>query len=149
MKAIVQRQYGSPDRLRLQEIDKPVVHDDNVPVRVRAASVDAADPHILGGSPFIARIAMGLRRPKNPVPGSVVAGEVEAVGANVTQHRPGISYSAVATARSPSTRVPERIVSRRNRRTSRSSRPRPFPSPRLPRSRAFATMVGSRRAGRS
>jgi NADPH:quinone reductase-like Zn-dependent oxidoreductase len=89
MKAIVQRRYGPPDLLRLQEIDKPVVHDDDVLVRVRAASVNAADWHIVRGSPFVMRIVMGLRRPKNAVPGMDVAGEVEAVGANVTGLRPG------------------------------------------------------------
>jgi len=89
MKAIVQRRYGSPDLLRLREIDKPVVGDGQVLVRVRAASANAADWHIVTGSPFVMRFVVGLRRPKSPVPGIDVAGEVEAVGANVTQLRPG------------------------------------------------------------
>ena len=58
-------------------------------VRVRAASVNAADWHIVRGRPFVMRFVVGLRRPKSPVPGKNVAGEVEAVGANVTQHRSG------------------------------------------------------------
>jgi len=58
-------------------------------VRVRAASVNAADWHIVRGRPFAMRFVVGLRRPKSPVPGMDVAGEVEAVGANVTQHRSG------------------------------------------------------------
>jgi len=89
MKAIVQRKYGSPDLLRLQEIDQPVIHDDDVLVRVRAASVNAADWHMVTGSPFVMRFVVGLRRPKSPVPGMDLAGEVAAVGANVTQLRPG------------------------------------------------------------
>jgi NADPH:quinone reductase-like Zn-dependent oxidoreductase len=89
MKAIVQDKYGSPDVLELKDIDKPAVDDDDVLVRVSAASVNAADWHIVRGSPYVLRIAMGLRRPKNPVPGIDVAGEVEAVGTNVKQHRPG------------------------------------------------------------
>jgi len=89
MKAIVQRRYGSPGHLRLREIDKPVVRDGEVLVRVRAASVNAADWHVVTGRPFVMRFVVGLRRPKSPVPGMDVAGEVEAVGANVSQLRPG------------------------------------------------------------
>jgi NADPH:quinone reductase-like Zn-dependent oxidoreductase len=89
MKAIVQHRYGSPDLLRLEEIEQPAVGDDDVLVRVRAASVNAADWHYVTGRPLVMRFAVGLRRPKSPVPGGDVAGVVEAVGANVTEHRPG------------------------------------------------------------
>jgi NADPH:quinone reductase-like Zn-dependent oxidoreductase len=91
MKAIVQYKYGSPDDvLELQDIDKPVVKDDEVLVRVHATTVAGDDWHIMRGLPYVARIATGLFRPrKNSVPGRDVAGRVEAVGTNVTQFQPG------------------------------------------------------------
>jgi len=88
-KAIVQTRYGSPDVFELREIEKPVVDDDGVLVRVRAASVNALDWHLMRGIPLVIRLGTGLRRPKNPIPGVDVAGDVEAVGRNVTQFRPG------------------------------------------------------------
>jgi len=66
-----------------------VVDDDGVLVRVRAASVNALDWHLMRGIPLVIRLGTGLRRPKNPIPGVDVAGDVEAVGRNVTQFRPG------------------------------------------------------------
>ncbi len=90
MKAITQDRYGAPDEvLRLTELDPPAVGDGDVLVRVRAASVNAADWHIVRGSPFLVRFSTGLRRPKHPVPGTDVAGVVEAVGGSVTRFRPG------------------------------------------------------------
>jgi len=90
MKAVVYDRYGSPDVLELTEIDKPVVRDDQVLVRVRAASVNPADWHIMRGLPYIARLIFGLRKPsKATVLGGDMAGRVEAVGKNVTQFRPG------------------------------------------------------------
>jgi len=89
MKAIVQDKYGSPDVLHLKDIDKPVVDDDEVLVRVHAAGVSIGDWHFLTGTPYILRIAAGLFRPKREVPGLDVAGQVEAVGRDVTQFRPG------------------------------------------------------------
>ena len=90
MKAIVHDRYGSPDEvLEFQDIDKPVVEDDEVLVRVHAAALNAADWHIVRGLPYIGRLAFGLLKPKNSVPGLDVAGRVEAVGKNVTQLRPG------------------------------------------------------------
>jgi NADPH:quinone reductase-like Zn-dependent oxidoreductase len=88
MKAIVCNQYGSPERLELQEIDKPAVDADRVLVRVRAASVNPLDCHNLKGG-IVVRLTAGLRRPKQSVPGVDVAGVVEAVGENVTGFRPG------------------------------------------------------------
>jgi NADPH:quinone reductase-like Zn-dependent oxidoreductase len=89
MKAIVQDRYGSPDDLELREIETPVAGDDEVLVRVRAASVHADVWHAVRGVPFVLRImGSGLRRPKNPVPGTDLAGHVEAVGRNVTRFRP-------------------------------------------------------------
>jgi NADPH:quinone reductase-like Zn-dependent oxidoreductase len=65
MRAIVRDTYGSPDVLELQEIDKPDVTDDEVLVRVRAASVNPADWYTLTGSPYVARMQVGLRTPKS------------------------------------------------------------------------------------
>lgn len=89
MKAIVFRTYGSPDVLRLEEIEKPVVGDDTVLVRVHAASVNALDWHRMRGRPYLVRTSDGWRRPKLRRLGVDVAGQVEAVGRNVTQFRPG------------------------------------------------------------
>jgi NADPH:quinone reductase-like Zn-dependent oxidoreductase len=89
MKAIVQDKYGPPDVLKLREIDKPVVKDDEVLVRVHAAAVNIGDWHLLQGIPYIMRMGTGPFRPKHAVPGLDVAGRVEAVGEGVTQFRPG------------------------------------------------------------
>jgi NADPH:quinone reductase-like Zn-dependent oxidoreductase len=89
MKAIVNRQYGSPDVLELVDIDKPAIKDDEVLVRVRAASVNPADWHILKGDPYIARLQLGLRKPNDSVLGCDLAGPVEAVGKKVMTLRPG------------------------------------------------------------
>jgi NADPH:quinone reductase-like Zn-dependent oxidoreductase len=90
MKAIVYHQYGSPDDvLELIDIDQPVVNDNEVLVRVRAASVNPADWHLVRGKPYIARLQLGLRKPKDTVPGCDVAGQVEAVGKNVSAFQPG------------------------------------------------------------
>lgn len=89
MKAIVQDGYGLPEVLELRDIDKPEIGDDEVLVRVRAAGVNPADWAIMSGLPYIARPVYGLRKPKNAVRGTDVAGTVEAVGTGVTRLRPG------------------------------------------------------------
>ncbi len=90
VKAIVQDKYGSPDDvLKLREIDKPAVGDDDVLVRVRAASVHPDVWHVVTGRPYVLRLmGAGLLKPKNPVPGTDVAGLVESVGKNVTRFAP-------------------------------------------------------------
>jgi NADPH:quinone reductase-like Zn-dependent oxidoreductase len=88
MKAIVQDKYGSPDVLELKDIDKPEIGDDEVLVRVRAAGVNPGDWAIMSGLPYIARPVYGLRKPKNAVRGTDVAGTVEAVGNSVTRLQP-------------------------------------------------------------
>ena len=81
MKAIVQYEYGSPENvLELKDMDRPVVKDDGVLVRVRAASIHIGDYYTVRGLPYVLRPMFGLRRPKEPVPGTDVAGTVEAVG---------------------------------------------------------------------
>src|SRR5947209_8703254 len=89
MKAMVQDTYGSSEVLELRNIDKPEIGGDDVLVRVRAAAVNPADWAIMRGLPYIARPLYGLRKPKNRVRGTDVAGEVEAVGTGVTRFRPG------------------------------------------------------------
>lgn len=90
MKAIVQQKYGPPvDVLELQEFDKPAVKDDEVLLRVRAASIHIGDLYIMMGVPYIMRPIYGLRGPRVSVPGTDVAGQVEAVGKDVTLWGPG------------------------------------------------------------
>jgi NADPH:quinone reductase-like Zn-dependent oxidoreductase len=90
MKAIVQERYGSPDVLELREVGKPAAGDDQVLVRVRAASVHADVWHVMRGQPYVLRImGAGLRKPKDRIPGTDLAGLVESVGTNVTRFRPG------------------------------------------------------------
>jgi len=90
MKAIVQDVYGEPTAvLAFQDMAKPVAKDGEVLVRVHAASVHVGDWMMVTGVPYIARPAYGLRKPKNRVPGTDVAGTVEAVGQGVTELRPG------------------------------------------------------------
>ena len=89
MKAMVQDAYGSAEVLELRDIDQPAIGDDEVLVRVRAAGVNPADWAIMSGLPYIARPVYGMRKPKNPVRGTDVAGQVESVGSRVTRFRPG------------------------------------------------------------
>ena len=90
MKAMVQHKYGEPEAvLELQDIAMPVVKDDEVLVRVHAASVHIGDFILVRGVPYVARVATGMPKPKHHVPGSDIAGTVEAVGKDVTQLRLG------------------------------------------------------------
>ena len=89
MQAIVYHRYGSPDVLRCEEIERPIPGDNEILIRVRAASVNPADWHFMRGLPYFLRIATGLRKPKNQRLGVDVAGQVEAVGRSVTQFKPG------------------------------------------------------------
>jgi NADPH:quinone reductase-like Zn-dependent oxidoreductase len=90
MKAIVQTDYGSPDVLSLQEVDKPVVPNHGVLVRVRAASVNAGDWRLMRGTPFLTRLMFGgIFKPKIKILGMDIAGQVEAVGKDVTQFQSG------------------------------------------------------------
>ena len=89
MMAIAQRRYGRPDVLEHTEVDKPVVGDDDVLVRVHAAAVHPGDYFLMTGVPYVVRLAFGLRRPRNGVCGMDLAGRVEAVGRNVQGLEPG------------------------------------------------------------
>jgi NADPH:quinone reductase-like Zn-dependent oxidoreductase len=89
MRAIVQRCYGSPEVLESADVDRPAVGDDDVLVRVRAASVHPGDYFIMTGEPYVVRLAFGLRRPRHPIPGRDLAGVVAAVGKDVADLQPG------------------------------------------------------------
>jgi len=89
MKAAVYSQYGPPGVVQIKEVEKPVPGDDEVLIKVRAASINPLDWHFMRGEPYLVRMAGGLRRPKDPRLGVDVAGQVEEVGRNVTQFKPG------------------------------------------------------------
>jgi NADPH:quinone reductase-like Zn-dependent oxidoreductase len=88
MKAAVYFEYGPPDVVHIRDVEKPVPKDDEVLIKVRAASVNPVD-RLFRGTPYIIRIMTGLRKPKDKRLGRDVAGQVEAVGRNVTQFKPG------------------------------------------------------------
>jgi NADPH:quinone reductase-like Zn-dependent oxidoreductase len=89
MKAFIYEKYGPPETLRMAEVDKPAPNADEVLVKVRAASVNAADWHVLRGKPLFSRATLGLLRPKHKILGVDVAGQVEAVSSGVTRFHPG------------------------------------------------------------
>ena len=89
MKAIVRETYGPPDVLHLADVPVPTVRDGDVLVKVRAASANAGDWHLLRGTPWPFRLVAGLRTPRFKSIGTDIAGTVEAVGRNVTRFRPG------------------------------------------------------------
>ena len=90
MKAIVYEKYGPPENvLELQEIEKPTPKDDEVLIKIHAASITFGDLTAVKGEPFIGRLWTGLREPKVKTPGKEVAGQIEAIGINVTQFQPG------------------------------------------------------------
>ncbi len=89
MKAFIYEKYGPPETLRMAEVDKPVPNADEALVKVLAASVNAADWHVLRGKPLFSRATLGLLRPKHKILGVDVAGQVEAVGSGVTRFQPG------------------------------------------------------------
>jgi NADPH:quinone reductase-like Zn-dependent oxidoreductase len=89
MKAFIYERYGPPETLRMVEVDTPAPDADDVLVKVRAVSVNAADWHVLRGKPLFSRATLGLLRPKHQILGVDVAGQVEAVGSGVTRLKPG------------------------------------------------------------
>jgi len=90
MKAVVYREYGPPDVLKIEDIEQPTPQDKQVLVRVHATSINAADYRMMRANPFFIRLMVGgLLKPKNPRLGSDVAGRVEAIGENVKQFHPG------------------------------------------------------------
>ncbi len=89
MKAIVYTKYGPPDVLQLKEVEKPTPKDDEVLVKVHAASANATDWRTMRGAPVVFRFEMGFPKPKHTILGADIAGRVEAVGSSVTQFQPG------------------------------------------------------------
>jgi NADPH:quinone reductase-like Zn-dependent oxidoreductase len=89
MKAFIYERYGPPERLRMAEVDEPSPNVGEVLVKVLAASVNAADWHVLRGKPLFSRATLGLLRPKHQILGVDIAGQVEAVGRDVTRFQPG------------------------------------------------------------
>ena len=89
MKAVIQQRYGGAEVLQLRDVERPSIGPDEVLVRIQAASIHVGDWVVMTGTPFVMRFATGLRAPKNQVPGTDVAGIVEAVGGEVATLRPG------------------------------------------------------------
>jgi NADPH:quinone reductase-like Zn-dependent oxidoreductase len=110
MKAITQQGYGSPDVLQLQDVDEPIPNDDEVLVRVRAASANPRDWHVMRGVPYIARPQ--IRKLRSGILGSDVAGQVEAVGKDVTRFHPGdeVFADVVTGGFAEYTKSPEEFV---------------------------------------
>lgn len=96
MKAIVYRKYGSPDVLELEEVEIPVAKDDEVLVRIIGAGINPGDWYLLNGIPYLLRLSTGLFSPRKKILGLALAGQVEAVGGNVTRFRPGDEVFAEA-----------------------------------------------------
>jgi NADPH:quinone reductase-like Zn-dependent oxidoreductase len=116
MKAVVHDRYGPPDVLRIEDVPKPVPAPDEILVRVRATGVTRSDAHLRAGQPFVSRFLSGLLRPKRRILGHELAGEVEAVGAAVTEFEVGdrvfgaLPYLALSTgAHAEYMCVPERF----------------------------------------
>ncbi len=89
MKAIVYTEYGPPDVLQLKEVEKPTPKDNEILIKVHAASANAYDWHLLRADPFLVRLFFGFSKPKHKILGADVAGRIEAVGKNVIQFQPG------------------------------------------------------------
>lgn len=89
MKAIVYKEYGSPDVLEMEDVEKPTPKDDEVLVKVYASSANSGDLHLLRADPFLTRLYSGLLKPKYNILGADIAGQIEAVGKNVGQFKPG------------------------------------------------------------
>ncbi len=96
MRAIVQDRYGNADALRLDRIARPQIADDEVLIRVHAAGMDRGTWHLMAGQPYLLRLALGFRGPRNPVPGRDVAGTVAAVGSAVSGFAVGEQVFGIA-----------------------------------------------------
>ena len=96
MKAMVFTKYGSPDVLQLREVDRPTPKADEMLVKVAATAVNPADNHLLSG---MMRFSSGVLKPKQQIPGSDIAGQIVAVGNNVTQFQPAMRFLAICRGR--------------------------------------------------
>lgn len=89
MKAIISNKYGSPDVLELREVKDPIPNDDQVLIKICAASLNYGNLVLLKGKPFLARFAFGLLKPKYTIPGGDISGRIESVGKDVKHFKPG------------------------------------------------------------
>ena len=89
MKAVYYTEYGGPEVLEIRDIPKPTPGEDEILVKVHAASIHQTDIRFRTGTPFLARVLAGLLKPKNPILGSDYSGEVEAVGKNISDYHVG------------------------------------------------------------
>lgn len=115
MKAITRTKYGGPEVLRLEEVDKPIVKDGHILVKVHANSANPADWHIIRGQPFAARLVVGLFRPKQKVPGADFAGVVAEKGKNTPHFKVGdrvFGESLMGGAFAEYVSVPENVCAR-------------------------------------
>ena len=103
MRAVVHDRYGPPEVLRLDDVPRPVPKPDEVLVKVHATSVTRSDCGFRAAEPFFSRAFTGLLRPKRRTPGMELAGEVEAVGASVTEFEVGDEVFGMRAAQTPST----------------------------------------------
>ena len=115
MKAITQKRYGGPEVLEYSEVPVPTPKPDQVLIRVRAASVNAADWLLTRGEPYLVRLLFGLRAPKAPTPGRDVAGVVAAVGSEVSEFAVGdeVFGEVVAGTFAEYVVAPARLLARR------------------------------------
>lgn len=128
MRAIVQREYGTADVLRLAEIERPPIGADEVLVEVRAAGLDRGTWHLMAGLPYAARLVVGLRAPRSAVPGLDVAGVVVSIGSEVRRFQSGDEVFGVSKGSFAEFAAGRESKLARNRQTSASSRPPPCPS---------------------
>ena len=89
MKAIICTKYGTPDNLKLKETKKPVAKDNEILIKIHATSITSGDSRIRQANPFMIRLIFGFKRPRKPILGVIVAGEIEAVGKSVTKYSIG------------------------------------------------------------
>lgn len=97
MRAILQDSYGNADTWRVGEIAVPKIADKEVLVKIAAAGLDRGTWHLMTGLPYLGRLAFGIRKPKNPVPGRDLAGTVVAVGSSTTRFAPGDAVFGIGT----------------------------------------------------
>ncbi|MFE3846190.1 alcohol dehydrogenase catalytic domain-containing protein [Thermoplasmatota archaeon] len=89
MKAVVYEKYGSPEVHQLKEVEKPVPNENGILVKIHASAINSSDSTLTRGKPFLGRLWQGFLKPKNKTLGSDIAGQVEAIGSNIKEFKPG------------------------------------------------------------